>query len=848
MFYIKKAIDLILQVLWKRAQEQCGEKQRDLVGYFEEAGLPLSDAVVGRMLRGERNPRVDGREVVRILLQFFGEQRLLYSEDEIEALGEWFYLPPGTAPSLMSRVKDTNLDVTLNPRVFQKPEQVYHQILEQLGSSYAPYVALEGLPGVGKTTLACHVGLNPLVGSWYDVVLYARPRYGEVFKAEDEATLLAVLNEFIWTLNADQEGATNIANAQSALRQLLQKKRALFILDDVADSEVVSQLFIRGVDNGLLVVVASGTTLQDVALHFHRVRLEGWRNEQARQYVGAVLDKRLLAEEEQALDALNEWAEGLPLVWVVLVELLFYEDNWSSLVDELKVRGVEGYRIRTVLDRLFDRLPGEQRRFLETWGVFASQAAVDPAAIAYVAGMGEEEARKGLQSLHRRHVLRYMRSGGRFELLPVLGHFARKKLEQSGRFEELAERHARFYARRAAPLLERQKEADWSQVVQRLLPDLPNIYRGQAWAAANRHPLAMDYFLHMAPYFSAFRDLARWQAWGETAREVVEADPAAFSAANRFSLYSQLGWGQGSFEERLAHLRRAHEIATTEMAPWNGVYTLTDLARLYTEAGQLAAAEAAFVEAWQMAKASERPKLRAHTLREIGLYYVRTHNRAGCRAVAALVVGTPPVELGGGLKGAYDVASRGEVLACAGRWAEALSAFREALAFHEAVGNRVQGSEVRLQIARCLAHLGLEEDAAREVADVEMYLDELPPGVIKRWHFVGGEVAWLRDDHQAAVKCLTAALSAPGEGMTYGWRLDFEARLALGQVHQALGQDDQARALLEEACELAEEKGQPFWLWEAKRCLLVFDGPLDPPPQVSDLLMHLRGQVLGAPP
>ena len=156
---------LIVQTLWQRAREQWGVAQSDLVKCFAEAGLPLSDAVIGRMLRGERRPREDAREAVRVLLRFFGRRRLLYSEDEVEALGDWFYLPPGTALGLMSRVECTNLDVTLVPRVFQTPERVYRQILDALGSSRAPYVALEGAPGMGKTTLACHVGLNPLVGS-----------------------------------------------------------------------------------------------------------------------------------------------------------------------------------------------------------------------------------------------------------------------------------------------------------------------------------------------------------------------------------------------------------------------------------------------------------------------------------------------------------------------------------------------------------------------------------------------------------------------------------------------------------------------------------------------------------
>ncbi|MBU0609012.1 MAG: hypothetical protein KKI08_14090, partial [Armatimonadetes bacterium] len=94
---------MILPELWRRAQAQCGLAQDALETYFDDEGLPLSLPVINRMLRGERKPQQDPWQVVSLLLRFFGERRLLYAEDEVEALGNWFRLPPGAALSLMSR-------------------------------------------------------------------------------------------------------------------------------------------------------------------------------------------------------------------------------------------------------------------------------------------------------------------------------------------------------------------------------------------------------------------------------------------------------------------------------------------------------------------------------------------------------------------------------------------------------------------------------------------------------------------------------------------------------------------------------------------------------------------------
>jgi tetratricopeptide (TPR) repeat protein len=758
---------------------------------------------------------------------------LLYAEDEVEALGNWFGLPSGAALSLMSRrVEHTNLHLTLNPETFQKPEEVYRHVLDRLASARAPYVALEGPPGGGKTTLAQHLGLNPLLGSWYDVVLYAPAHHQAGWRAGDEAAILEALNEFLWTLDPGRSPAATPASAHSALRRLLHGRRALFILDDVADVGVLPQLFVRGMANGLLTVVASGTALDDADLHLHRVHLPGWSHEQARSYAAAALSRELSSEEARAVDALNEWGQGLPLLWAALAELLAFEDHWSGLVEELQV---EGQRIHAVLTRLLVRLPPAEARLLETWGVFAPHASLDPPAMACVADVGADEARRGLHALTRRHLVRFDR--GRFELHPILGHFARQQLAHGDRLAICAERHARFYAERARPLRDEQNSPGWIPAVQRLLPDLPNVRLGQTWAAEQAHPLVVDYFLNLAPYLVAVRDLESDRAWGQAALPVVEANPQSLSALDRLTFYAEVSASEP--EQQRAHLERALAIIREEMSDEPTayrIYGLCWLARfLYDEAGKAMEAEPILAEAFTLAAESGYPDLETHVLGEAARFFLLLRDRAGLQAAADRLPVEPPAMHAAGLSGNYYHTLRAETLRQVGRWREAEGAYSQVLDLYEAIEDRRHGAVFRLRRALCRARLGDAQRVEADLAWVRKRLAELPWAVQVRYQLTLGELALCAGDGEGAL----AALDALPEGWEEDAELAADAWLLWRQVHQAQGQTVKAREAEDQARAVAQARGFDLRLEEAGR---------DPVPAEPSLVPALLARIVGGRP
>jgi len=823
---------LILPELWRRAQAQYGLAQDALETYFDDEGLPLSLPVINRMLRGERKPQQDPWQVVSLLLRFFGERRLLYAEDEVEALGHWFGLPPGAALSLMSRrVEHTNLHLTLNPETFQKPEEVYRHVLDRLASARAPYVALEGPPGGGKTTLAQHLGLNPLLGSWYDVVLYAPAHHQAGWRAGDEAAILEALNEFLWTLDPGRSPAATPASARSALRRLLHGRRALFILDDVADVGVLPQLFVRGMANGLLAVVASGTALDDADLHLHRVHLPGWSHEQARRYAAAALNRELWSEEARAVDALNEWGQGLPLLWAALAGLLAFEDHWPGLVEELQV---EGQRVHAVLTRLMARLPPAEAHLLETWGVFAPHASLDPPAMACVADVEVDEARRGLHALTRRHLVRFDR--GRFELHPILGHFARQQLARSGRLAICAERHARFYAERARPLRDEQNSPGWAAAVQRLLPDLPNVRLGQERAAEQCDPLAAAYFLNVGPYLVATREMDTYQAWGQAALPAVEGDPHSLSAVDRLAFYGQLP--DPVPERRRAHLERALAIAREEIeehATTYQVYALLRLARfLYSEGGRALEAEPVLVDALALAAESGYPDLEVHVLADVAYFFLLPHDRPGLELVAERLPASPPAMHAAGLSGGYYHGLRADVLQMVGRWAEAIDDYDQIIALHDAIGDQVHGAEDRLRRAACRAHLGDAAGQEDDMAWAQERLPDLPPISRARYQLALSELALQAGDGDGVLAALRA--------LPVEWQEDpdlaLEVWLAWRQAYLARGQAAEARVAADRAQALARARGFTLHLEE----------DMEAKQTASAAPISLRKEVGGRPP
>jgi len=807
----------------------------------ERVGMKFDQSRLSRSLHGEATLNRKEKEALmavlvekRVVTHRWDAQRIAVVFGMERQVLDAAFPPEGVVTNLSPPgervyVRPSAHDVLLAKLVSEQP-------LDERARAW--FVALVGAPGSGKSELAQRLTFEEAVIRRYDVVLYAGLRGRALGDAE------AVLNEWLVALG---ESPVAGGTAGAALRSRLRGQQVLVILDDLPGREWIGALFV-GDERGAVLAVCSQQVADEVGIAGGDVvELPLWDEGLAQRFLEALIDRALTPAQVSRLKVLNSLVDGLPLAWSLLTPWLRGVADWSLVEEVLTESPLTALsRIERCFAAAYERLPVEVQEGVRALAVFAASP-FDVEAVGAVLGISKGEAARRVAALKAAAWLRESPLAPpetRYQLHRLLHRYAVRLTADDPLRDEYAERHARFYAERAAPLLERQHEADWPDVVRRLLPDLPNLYQGQAWAAVNRHPLAMDYFLHVAPYFSAFREDDRWQEWAEAAQEVVEENPAVFPAIHRFSLYSQLGWGEGTFEERLAYLRRAHEIATTETEPWTSVYSLTDLARLYLEPGQLAEAEAVLLEAWQVAEASERAYLRAWTLREIGLYYARTLNRDGCAVMADRLA----VDMSEGLEGAYDEASRGEVLACAGRWEEALRAYREALAFHEATGSRVQGSEVRLYMVRCLAHLGREEEASNEIAAVEAYLDELPPESVRLCHSVVGEAARLRGDHPAAVKYLSVALASNDEVAAFRWRVEFDAWLNLGQALQALGRNDEAMQASASARELAINGHQPFWLWEVNRCQRVSESSTRPPSQVSELMSLLRGREWGAPP
>lgn len=805
----------------------------------EQSGLPFSQPRLSDALRGRRSLTGPEKET---LLAVLVEQHVL--GDRQEAL--WVAAAFGIARAQVERLFPPPAVVctlATPPQLACCPLPPAHeQIVDRLllnPSAGAPLtlriVTLSGSPGAGKTTLAQRLAFDARVRERYRAILYA---------SLDGTNGNEVIAGWLAHFGASFTGEIPSA---AALQRELGGRRALYILDDVPDAGALrSAVTLREQDAALVVGPAAVADHLGVAGE-DRVMLPGWDGAMALAFVAASCPVRIDQGRQEIVAALNAQVGGMPLAWQVLAPWLRVETNWSAVLDGVRdapqVLLDGSVSLSGCLRAAYGRLSKEAGRALRALGVFAL-AGWDVDALSAVLDVPRIRALAAAAALQDTGwVHPSPLAAGRLEMHRLQHAFAASLTAQDPERAAYQQRHAHVYAERTGAVGEGQDEADWPVRVVQLRPDLPQVYRAQGWTAGAGHRLAVRLFLNLAPYLIAFHDLARWQAWGEMAREIVEREPGAFEAADRYSLYAQLGWMPRPFEEALAYTRRARAIAAAEMAAWNEVYALGNLAWLYGDAGWLAEAEGALLEAWQAAWAGgeHAPSLAAWVLNEAAGYYARTGNLTGCRALADLLEPAAAADVGQGLHAACGLGSRGEVYARAGRRAEAVEAFRAAVAFHEQAGNRTKAAEMAVQMARSLAYLCREDEARATLAGVKANLADLPPDVRALYGLAAGEVSGLIGDVQAAILQFEAALSACQDETTHDWALELDIRLALGEAYRSTGQRWQAAAALEGARRLAELRFQPFWVWQVDRCLSISER--SEPPQVTTLLNHLASQV-----
>jgi DNA-binding SARP family transcriptional activator len=279
--------------------------------------------------------------------------------------------------------------------------------------------AIDGLAGVGKTTLAVRWA-REIASQYPDGQLYADLRgFGP---DEAAASPSEVLSGFLEALGVDPALIPEDAQARAGLyRSMLRGRQVLVLLDNARDVEQVRPLL--PASPGSLVIVTSRNRLLSLVTAYgaRAVTLEPLPRHEAEALLSARIGEMRLAAEPQALDGIIDRCAGLPLALaVVAARAVIYEDlPLSEIARELRDSRTSldalstddaAADMRTVLSWSYRLLSEPARRLFRLLSVHSGPD-ISRGAAASLAGLTKAEAQPLIAELTGARLLSEHRPG-----------------------------------------------------------------------------------------------------------------------------------------------------------------------------------------------------------------------------------------------------------------------------------------------------------------------------------------------------------------------------------------------------------------------------------------------------
>ena len=290
-------------------------------------------------------------------------------------------------------------------------------------------LALDGAPGIGKTTLAVHFA-HQIAAGYPDLQLYVNLRgYGPgepVSPAEAMETLLRSLGvrSDLIPPKADERAAM--------LRGTLAGRRVLMLLDNARHASQVRPL-LPGADS--LVIVTSRNQLRGLSVRdgAHRVTLAPLRPHEALDLLATAFGPDRVTAEQDAADQLVELCDGFPLALAIVAERARRSGGLANVVrallDERARLDVFGDRDSDPYNDLWVALSWSYRTLdHDAADMFRSlgrhpAGAISLATAAALAGVSVRRAAHVLDQLVAAHLVQ-QRSPQRYELHNLLRWYA----------------------------------------------------------------------------------------------------------------------------------------------------------------------------------------------------------------------------------------------------------------------------------------------------------------------------------------------------------------------------------------------------------------------------------------
>ncbi|WP_214410866.1 AfsR/SARP family transcriptional regulator [Sphaerisporangium fuscum] len=628
-------------------------------------------------------------------------------------------------------------------------------------------VTIDGMAGIGKTTLAVHVA-HRLAARYPDGRLFLDLQAHTAGREPVDAA--AALEALLRQLGVPADRIPVTPAERSALwRAELAERRVLAVLDNALDAEQVRPLLPGHSDT--LVLITSRRRLVDLD-GAHALSVDVLEEEDAAEMFERIVGERARHEPDAVREVLRLCGR-LPLAIRISAARLQHRPRWSVsyLAGRLRDhrRLLDGVSAAFALS--YEQLHEDERRMFRLLGLVPGRD-IDACGAAALAGIPEEEAEELLEGLLDAHMLLQFEPG-RYTFHDLLREHARSIAEDDGAVLRLLT----YYLHRSRAAMDR------------LYP----------YSVAQREGIPQP-----AAPIAPIRDAAEAIAWLDAERSNI----IATAVHGPEICLGMLALALRPYLDRQAHhddaltlhtlaLQRSRKLGDREVQ----ARALTDLAWTYWRLGEYEQAEE---HAHQALEACEEAYERARALLTLGNVAVR--RRRDRQAEQYLDQALDLSRIGADTWGEAQVLGvLALVLDRAGRPEEARRHLDLALALHRKVGNPAGEAVVLDHLGVVLRHQGdLAQARTRH---------EQAAALCRRLGNTADEAAALNglaeaaDDPARAVEEHTAALTLAG--LTRNRPEQARAHDGLARAHLALGRPEQAREHGRAALGLYGELGVP---------------------------------------
>jgi hypothetical protein len=277
-------------------------------------------------------------------------------------------------------------------------------ICSTLSTTDQTVVAITGLEGVGKTTLASAVAKHTSE-YFFDGVLW-----GDFKSPSGSSAVGAVVRSFLTALDQDADSITSDEELIKRLRSVLATKRILLILDNVGDAAFDPSRLLSNGSHSKILLTTADRDFAAIATD-NAVDLQPLNEETARVLLRRIAGEELLALPEELLDRLLRLTGRLPQLLVVVGReaKLAKRRGYGALEMWASNLKIDVGDLQSVYEFIWHQLSENERRVVAALGVLAEMR-FDDSLIAAMLQSSLEDTREWLVGIETRSLLQQISS------------------------------------------------------------------------------------------------------------------------------------------------------------------------------------------------------------------------------------------------------------------------------------------------------------------------------------------------------------------------------------------------------------------------------------------------------